>query len=101
VIYQISIPAVAEDVDEIRVLEWHGGPGTTFQPGELVVEFETHKAVVEVRAGRAGVLREILVEAGAWASVGTPIARFTDGPDEPLPAGAEDIPELVVEFQMD
>ena len=38
------------------MLEWHGPEGHAFAPGELVVELETHKALVEVRAGHAGVL---------------------------------------------
>ena len=58
-IYKISVPAVA-DVEEIRVLEWHGEPGHRFDSGDLVVELETHKAIVEVRAGQPGVLREVL-----------------------------------------
>ena len=71
--YKISVPPVA-DVEEIRVLEWHGEPGHQFSAGDLVVELETHKAIVEVRAGQDGVLRKILSNAGKWQQIGLPLA---------------------------
>jgi pyruvate/2-oxoglutarate dehydrogenase complex dihydrolipoamide acyltransferase (E2) component len=53
-IYALAVPGPIEDVEELRVLQWHGEPGTRFAAGEMIVELETHKAVVEVRARRAG-----------------------------------------------
>jgi pyruvate/2-oxoglutarate dehydrogenase complex dihydrolipoamide acyltransferase (E2) component len=100
-IYKLTIPSVAPDVEEIRVLEWHGGPGRRFEIGELMVELETHKALVEVRAGQAGVLRQVLAEDGDWAQVGAPLALFADDeadalPDDPAAAG-----DLLVDFIVD
>ncbi len=100
-IYKITIPEVAPDVEEIRVLEWHGGPGQWFAEGELIVELETHKALVEVRAGQGGVLRQILAEAGDWARIGVPLAVFSDTDDEALPASPGDGADLMVEFVID
>ncbi|HWF01311.1 MAG TPA: lipoyl domain-containing protein [Caulobacteraceae bacterium] len=100
-IYKVSIPAVGPDVKEIRVLEWHGEPGATFVSGDLVVELETHKALVEVRAGQPGVLRRIVSAAGDWAEIGEPLALFSDLPDEPLPADAGAAGDLAVEFIVD
>lgn len=97
-IYQVSVPAAAPDVEEIRILEWHGAPGRRFAEGELVVELETHKALVEVRAGQPGVLRQILVEAGEWQKVGAPLALFTDEADEPLETGEP--ADMTVEFEV-
>ena len=48
-------------------------PGTAFAPGDLIVELETHKAVVEARAGQAGILREIKAAPGDWCRIGTPL----------------------------
>ena len=100
-IYQITVPAVADDVEEIRVLEWHGAPGDSFASGDLVVEFETHKALVEVRAGQPGVLRRIMATAGDWARIGVPIALFSDGADDALPEGDEAIGDMAVDFLVD
>ena len=83
-LYVLAIPGPIEDVDEVRVLEWHGTEGHAFEPSDLVVEFETHKAVVEIRAGQRGFLRTILCRDGQWEKIGSPIAILSDTADEPL-----------------
>ncbi|GBQ87161.1 hypothetical protein AA13595_2090 [Gluconacetobacter johannae DSM 13595] len=99
-IYQLSVPAAVPGVEEIRILEWHGGAGSTFAPGDLIVELETHKAVVEVRAGQAGVLREIKAEPGDWCAVGLRLALFSDSADEPLPEGDATATDILVDFEV-
>jgi pyruvate/2-oxoglutarate dehydrogenase complex dihydrolipoamide acyltransferase (E2) component len=100
-IYQVAVPDVGEDVEEIRVLEWHGGPGDRFDSGALIVELETHKALVEMRAAQDGVLRQILAPEGEWARIGVPIAVFSDEPDEALPDQADAGAAMRVEFVVD
>ena len=97
--YKISVPSVA-DVEEIRVLEWHGDVGHRFNSGDLVVELETHKAIVEVRAGQTGVLRKILSEAGNWQKIGLPLALLSDYDSGTLPDDVELVADLVVEFEI-
>ena len=97
-IYQLAVPGPVEDVDEMRVLEWHGDVGRAFAAGELIVELETYKAVVEVRSGQGGVLRAILCEAGSWQKVGAPLAILSDDPAEALPATAAALAPWVVDF---
>ena len=99
-ITKLAVPGPIEDVEELRVLEWHGAPGKAFAAGELVVELETHKAVVEVRAARPGVLRRILCEAGTWEKVGRPLALFGDDATEPLPDSPETLAPWLVEFEV-
>jgi pyruvate/2-oxoglutarate dehydrogenase complex dihydrolipoamide acyltransferase (E2) component len=99
-IYILAVPGPIEDVEEVRVLEWHGEPGRSFAVGELVVELETHKALVEVRAGQAGVLRRIICGAGDWQAVGRPLALLSDAPNEELTNSAEDLPVLPVDFEI-
>jgi pyruvate/2-oxoglutarate dehydrogenase complex dihydrolipoamide acyltransferase (E2) component len=99
-ISKLAVPGPIEDVDEMRVLLWHGAEGTAFPAGALIVELETHKAVVEVRAGRPGVLRRILCEAGRWERVGMPLALVGDDAIEPLPDSADALASLVVEFEV-
>ena len=99
-IYQITVPAVA-DVEEIRVLEWHGALGHRFSHGDLIVELETHKAIVEVRAGQSGVLRKILSEAGKWQGIGLPLAILSDSDSETLPDGIQPpFADLPVDFEI-
>ncbi len=97
--YKISVPPVA-DVEEIRVLEWHGDPGHQFKAGDLVVELETHKAIVEVRAGQDGVLRKVLSDAGNWQQIGLPLAILSDGGTEALPEDLNVMADLAVEFEI-
>ena len=99
-IYKLSVPVVADDVEEFRVLEWHGGVGKSFGSGELIVELETHKAVVEVRAGQAGVFREIFVPDGEWCQINVPLALFSDEAGEALPEEAERAYDLMVDFDV-
>jgi pyruvate/2-oxoglutarate dehydrogenase complex dihydrolipoamide acyltransferase (E2) component len=100
-IYRITIPKVAEDVDEIRVLEWHGTLGQVFATGDLIVELETHKALVEVRAGQSGVMRRVMCIEGEWARIGVPLAVFSDDADEAIPEDTEGGADLMVEFVID
>ena len=44
-IHRLQVPGPISDVEEVRVLQWHGEPGRAFAPDELIVEVETHKAV--------------------------------------------------------
>ena len=89
-IYRLAIPSTFEDNDAVRVLEWHGGPGHAFLPGMLIVEMETHKALVELRAGQPGILRERRFAEGEWCPLGEVLAMFSDTPDEPLTDAAQD-----------
>jgi pyruvate/2-oxoglutarate dehydrogenase complex dihydrolipoamide acyltransferase (E2) component len=100
-IHQFVVPGPIEDVEEIRVLQWHREEGKPFANGDLLVELETHKAVVEVRSTRPGVLRRILCREGEWRAIGKPLALLSDLPDELLPGPDEgEIPPLEVEFDI-
>jgi len=99
-IYQLLVPGPITDVEEVRILQWHGAPGQAFAPGDLIVELETFKALVEVRAGQPGMLRRILCEEGAWAAVGAPLAVLSDTPGEALPDAAEGLAAWAVAFEV-
>lgn len=99
-IYQLVVPGPIEDVEEVRVLEWHGAAGRVFAAGEMIVELETHKAVVEVRAGQPGVLRGVFCAAGDWQKIGRPLAVLSDRSDEPLPDSPDGLGPLLVEFEI-
>jgi pyruvate/2-oxoglutarate dehydrogenase complex dihydrolipoamide acyltransferase (E2) component len=99
-IYTLTVPGPIEDVDEVRVLEWHGAVGHAFAAGELIVELETHKALVEVRAGQDAILRQIVCAEGDWQAVGAPLAVLSDAPAEPLPASPDGLRMLAVDFEV-
>jgi len=99
-IYKLTVPAIAEDVEEFRVLEWHGAVGTNFNVGDMIVELETHKAIVEMRAGQTGILRQLGVAAGGWCKINAPLGLCSDTPDEPLPASQEEAADMLVDFEI-
>jgi pyruvate/2-oxoglutarate dehydrogenase complex dihydrolipoamide acyltransferase (E2) component len=99
-IYTLAVPGPIEDVEEVRVLEWHGAVGDVFAVGALVVELETHKALVEVRAGQPGALRQIVCAEGDWQAIGAPLAVLSDAADEPLPASPDGLAMLAVDFEV-
>jgi pyruvate/2-oxoglutarate dehydrogenase complex dihydrolipoamide acyltransferase (E2) component len=96
--YKLVVPGPIDDVEEVRVLEWHGAPGKSVAPGELIVEVETHKAVVEIRAAHSGVLRRVLCEEGGWRKIGGPLALMSDAAGEELPDTDEGLNALAVTF---
>jgi pyruvate/2-oxoglutarate dehydrogenase complex dihydrolipoamide acyltransferase (E2) component len=99
-ICKMVVPGPIEDIDELRVLEWHGEIGHGFAKGALIVELETHKAVVEVRAGQPGILRLVLCAAGSWEKIGNPLAILSDDPTEPLPASLDALTPWLVDFEI-
>lgn len=99
-LYRLAVPGPIEDVEEVRVLEWHAQVGRAFEPDELIVELETHKALVEVRAGQRGVLRQVICAEGDWQALGEPLAVMGDDAAEPLPSSAEGLALLKVDFEV-
>jgi pyruvate/2-oxoglutarate dehydrogenase complex dihydrolipoamide acyltransferase (E2) component len=99
-LYKLLLPGPIVDLSEVRVLEWHGSSGTQFNPGDLMLELDTHKAVVEMRASSKTVLRKILIEPGEWQRVGEPLAIVSDSADEPLPDRAEDLAQSSATYEM-
>ncbi|MDE8349750.1 MAG: lipoyl domain-containing protein [Acidocella sp.] len=99
-IYKLSVPAIAEDIEEFRVLEWYGGVGTLFNSGDMIVELETHKAIIEMRAGQTGILRVIAVPDGAWCKIGVPLGLCSDTLDETLLDQAEAASDMLLEFEV-
>jgi 2-oxoglutarate dehydrogenase E2 component (dihydrolipoamide succinyltransferase) len=90
----IVVPTLGESVSEATVAQWLKKPGEAVGADEPLVELETDKVTLEVNAAAAGVLSEILVEAGENVEVGAILGRIGDGaaaqaPVEKSPAPAE------------
>lgn len=96
--YSLSIPGPADDIAEMRVLQWHAAEGERIVAGALLVELETHKAIIEVRACRDAVLRRIECPEGVWGAAGRLLASLSDEPDEPFPSGG--MARMEAEFEI-
>lgn len=99
-IYRLIVPGTLEDVQEVRVLEWHGEPGDRFVPGDLMVELETHKAVIEVRADQTGTLRRRFADEGAWCRLEGVLALLSDDAGEALPESTDDLRIVAARFSI-
>jgi len=67
---EIKVPALGESVSEATVAKWFKKVGDAVAVDEPLVELETDKVTVEVRAEAAGTLGEIIADAGAEVGVG-------------------------------
>jgi pyruvate dehydrogenase E2 component (dihydrolipoamide acetyltransferase) len=69
----VDMPRLGEE-DEARIVSWVKGIGDEIARGDVIAEIETDKATLDVEALQAGTLVEIVHDAGADVTVGTPIA---------------------------
>jgi pyruvate dehydrogenase E2 component (dihydrolipoamide acetyltransferase) len=80
----IIMPKAGQLMEEGLVLRWLKHEGQPVDAGEIVLEIETDKAVVEVPSEQAGVLRKILIAEGQLVPV-TTILAYVGSEGEVLP----------------
>ncbi|MGY4911627.1 2-oxo acid dehydrogenase subunit E2 [Micromonospora aurantiaca (nom. illeg.)] len=82
----VDVPRLNPNDDSYVLLEWLVADGATVEAGEPVAAVETSKAIEELAATQAGVLRQD-VPAGADCVPGTPIGRIL--PESAVPASVD------------
>jgi len=87
---EIKMPRLSDTMEEGAISTWRKRPGDTVAIGDVLVEIETDKAVMEYEAYEAGTLAEILVPEGKNADIGVPIALLDDG----TPASVQSTPAV-------
>ena len=75
----ITVPVLGESVTEATVMRWLKAPGEAVALDETLVELETDKIAVEVKAESAGALAEIVAGEGADVEVGALLGRLEPG----------------------
>jgi pyruvate dehydrogenase E2 component (dihydrolipoamide acetyltransferase) len=85
---EIKMPRLSDTMEEGAISTWHKKPGDTVAVGDVLVEIETDKAVMEYEAYQGGTLAEILVPEGQNADIGAPIALLDDGTGGPATAAS-------------
>ena len=76
--YEVRMPVLSQSMIQGRVVEWLLKEGDQVNKGALLVIVESDKATHELEAAEGGILRKILVEAGAEVDVNTLIAIIAD-----------------------
>ncbi len=81
-INKVLMPKLEQTQDEGIVAKWHKEEGDPVAKGEVLLEVETDKAVVEVESEHEGVLRKVVVPEGTKVPVLSLIAWVGDPGDE-------------------
>ena len=76
---EYTMPKLGHLMEEGHIVLWAKEPGDSVEKGEILLEVETEKAVLQVESTFSGVLLEILVKAGNSVPVGMPIAQYSAG----------------------
>jgi pyruvate dehydrogenase E2 component (dihydrolipoamide acetyltransferase) len=100
---EFKLPDVGEGLTEADIVAWHVKPGDQVEDGQIIVEIETAKAVVELPCPWDGTVTRLLAEEGQTVEVGVPIIAVEVAgqatPDRaerasvPAPAPAESTPD--------
>ena len=70
---EFKLPDVGEGLTEADIVAWHVKPGEEVEDGQIIVEIETAKAVVELPCPWDGTVARLLAEEGQTVEVGVPI----------------------------
>ena len=103
-IVDVRIPTLAESVPDAKLLAWNFRAGDRVERGDVLIELETDKVVLEVPAPQSGTLAEIVLPegetglseqliaridtAGDGAARSEPEAQIAGGPHDPAAATA-------------
>lgn len=71
---KVNFPKSGMGIEEGTIVKWLKAVGDRVTQGEVLVEIETAKALVEVAAPLSGTLMQILTQDGETVLVNTPIA---------------------------
>ena len=90
---QFRLPDVGEGLTEAEIVTWHVKPGDQVEDGQVIVDIEAAKGVVELPSPWDGVVTRLLAEEGQTVDVGAPIIAIQVGdpggavPGEPAASG--------------
>lgn len=85
---EIRVPDLPESVADATIGNWHKNVGEHVKAGELLVDIETDKVVLEVPAPEDGVLTHILFERGSTVTSRQPLAQLQPGAAAVAPVAA-------------
>jgi len=85
-----AVPRMGEPIEGARLVAWNVPPGQAFRAGDVLLEIETDKSIVEVPAAQDGRMLEHLVAVDGRIDADTVVARIELDGDAPAagPAAA-------------
>jgi 2-oxoglutarate dehydrogenase E2 component (dihydrolipoamide succinyltransferase) len=76
---EITVPTLGESVSEATVGAWQVSEGDAVKKDDILVELETDKVSVEVRAEEDGVISKIVAQEGDTVEIGATLAHMGEG----------------------
>ena len=76
---EIKTPAFPESISEGEIATWNFAEGDAISEGDIIVEVETDKVVMEVPAIKSGVMGKILKKEGDTVSSQETIGSMEEG----------------------
>jgi len=90
--HEIKMPQPGQSMEEGTIVTWQKLVGDHIEKGEVLLEIETDKAVVEVESPQSGTLRKILFPEGSTVAIQTVIALVGES-DEEIPEAFSETPD--------
>lgn len=81
-IREIVIPDLDQTTEQVVLARWLVNEGDAVRQGEAICEIETDKATAELESTASGILRKIVIEAGASIPPLTVVALIGEASDE-------------------
>jgi pyruvate dehydrogenase E2 component (dihydrolipoamide acetyltransferase) len=78
---KITMPSGGTNTDQLLVVSWKKKAGDAVKRGDILLEVETDKALLEVESFAQGTLLKRVVEEGSYGTVGDVIAYIGDPED--------------------
>ena len=88
---KITMPSGGTNTDQLLVVSWKKKAGDAVKRGDILLEVETDKALLEVESFAQGTLLKRLVEEGSYGTVGDVIA-YIGNPEDLTALEAESVP---------
>ena len=86
------MPQPGQSMEEGTIVTWQKQEGDSIEKGEVLLEIETDKAMVEVESPQSGTLRKIFFPEGTTVAIQTVIALVGE-PEEEIPEAFSETPD--------
>ena len=83
-LHEVIMPVLGMSQDSGAIYKWHKNVGDPIAVGEILMEVETDKAVMEIEARNSGILKEIISDPGIEVPVGDVVAIIESDSTKPL-----------------
>ncbi|GAB5033799.1 dihydrolipoamide succinyltransferase [Nannochloropsis oceanica] len=87
--FLLNVPSMGDSITEGTIVNWQKREGDWVNADDVIVVLETDKVSVDVRAPRAGIVKEVIGAEGDTVGVGSPLAKIDTSAAKPEGASPE------------